>query len=201
MKKKILILIPILFIICFSSTASALTTEELTGVDNPGLHIYMQWFDDFSGVLSVATTATNNSGIMEAFIITSVLCTNANRTFRLRIYDSDEKMFIEAQNENGIGSAVRKFTVRTHRDTLKTVWTVYVTDISAEIFYAQISLLYLYDEDADDFYKGEDPEEQGVSQEEHDKAVKRAKLENRIAGTIMAFLGVVVAIGYIRRMK
>ena len=176
MKKKLLIVLPLILLICFSSTAKAMTSEEGTGVDSGGLHDYMQWFADFSGVLSIATTTVNNSGMMTTYVITSVLCVNESRNFRLRVYDSDEKKFIGTQNENGLGSMCRQFKVRTHMDTLETWWTVYVTDMTGEIFYAQITLHYTYDEDAEWTPPGEeDPDT--ISQEEYDKKKKEWRIK------------------------
>ena len=172
MKKKILLLLPILFILCFSSTAKAMTTEEGTGPDDPGLITYSQRFDDLSGSLSVTTTAVNDSGINEAYISVFVICMDELRTFRLRVYDSDERMFIDVNNEDGIGEKERRFTVRPHMDPAEgLLWTAVATDMSGEIIYAQISLLYLYDEDAGWIPPGE--EDDTISQEEHDKEKRK----------------------------
>ena len=190
-KKLVLIVIPLILIICLSSTAKAMTSEESTGVDSGGLHTYAQRFADLSGGLTVTTTAVNNSGIMEAYISATVLCMNESMNFRLRIYDSDEKKFIEVQNENGIGSAARQFKVRTHMDTKNTLWTAYVTDLTAEIFFAQISLYYTYDEDAEWVPPGEE-EEQGISQEEHEKAVKIASRNTGLSYLSITFVTILI---------
>ena len=172
MKKKLLFLIPILLLLCFSSPASAMSTEEGTGVDDLGLFTYAQRFSDLSGALIVTTTAVNNSGIMKAYVTTTVICMNASRNFRLRIYDSDEKRFIETNNENGIGEKERRITVRTHPDTETLLWTAFVTDLTAEIFYAQISLYYIYDEEAEDL-AGKKDEDDSISQAEYEAERKR----------------------------
>jgi hypothetical protein len=72
-KKLLLIVIPLLFLICFSS-ASALSTEEGIGVDSPGLYTYVERFDDLSGALTVTTTGVNNSGSDYMYITVVVIC-------------------------------------------------------------------------------------------------------------------------------
>lgn len=190
-KKLLLIVLPLILIICFSSTAKAMTSEESTGVDSGLLHTYDQRFDDLSGGLTVTTTAVNNSGIMEAYVFVTVLCMNESMNFRLRIYDGDERMFIEVQNEDGIGSAARQFTVRTHMDTKELLWTAYVTDMTAEIFFAQISLFYLYDEDAEWTPPGEvDPN--SISQKEHEKQVKIETRNTSLSYLAITFLAIFI---------
>jgi len=201
MKKKILILIPILFIICFSSTTEALTTGESTGVDGLELFSYPQRFSDYSGALLVTTTAVNNSGIMEAYISTTVICMNESRNFRLRVYDSDNKAFIDTNDEDGIGQKERRFRVRTHIDTESLLWTVYVTDMSAEIFYAQISLYYTYDEDYE--YNGPDnkEEEESISQEELEKQVKIASRNTSLSYLAVTSLTIVLTAAVVIQRK
>jgi hypothetical protein len=148
MKKKknlLLIVLPLLFLISFSS-ASALSTEEGIGVDSPGLYTYVERFADLSGALIVTTTGINNSGSDYMYITVVVICMDAERNFRLRIFDSDEDMFLEIDNENGIGAKERRWTVRPHMDKEHLIWTASVTDLSGEVIYAQLSLLYTYDE-------------------------------------------------------
>lgn len=188
MKKKALLLIPILFLICFSSsTAKAITTEQSGGVDGLGLFDYSQRFDDLSGALLVTTTSVNNSGMNEVFIIVSVICMNESRNFRLRIYDSDVKTFIEVHNEDGIGAKTRKFSVRVHMDSENIMWSAFATDMSGEIVYAKISLFYLYDEDAGWTPPGEE-EEQGISQEEHEKELKIASRNTSLSYLAIIFV-------------
>ena len=201
MKKKLLILIPLLFLICFSSPVKAMTEEEGTGADDPGLIEYVQRFNDLSGYLILITEAYNTSGVKSIYITALAICDNLNRTFKLKIYDSDEQAFIEFSNENGIGIKSRRLSVTPHPDFESLTWTAFATDMTGEIIYAQISLQYFYDEEYERDESGEEDPEDTVSKEEHDKLVKQAKLENRITGAIMAVVGVAVAIGYIRRMK
>ena len=170
MKKKVLLIV-IALILIYCNPTTAMTTEEGTGVDGLGLFNYPQRFSDLSGGLLVTTTAVNNSGIIEAYISTTVLCMNASMNFRLRVYDSDEKMFIDVNNEDGIGEKERRFTARTHMDTGSLLWSVYVTDMTAEVVYAQISLYYMYDEEAEWIPPGE--EEESISQDEYDAEKKR----------------------------
>ena len=201
MKKKILYLIPLLLLLCSSSIASAMTTEESAGVDGLGLFTYTQRFSDLSGGLIVTTTSVNNSGIMEAYVTTTVLCMNASRNFRLRVYDSDVKMFIETNNENGIGEKQRKFKVRTHMDTETLLWTAFVTDLTAELIFAQISLYYTYDEDAEWIPPGE--EEEGISQEDYEAEQKRLRRQAwrwGLQGSIGTLAGVFVGIRFIKRI-
>jgi len=171
MKKKLLILIPILVIICFSSTVSAMTTEQSSGVDGLGLFDYPQRFADLSGALLVTTTSVNNSGVNEVFVVVSVICMNESRNFRLRIYDSDEKQFVDINNEDGIGAKTRKFSVRVHMDSEDLLWTAFATDMTGLIIYAEISLFYIYDADAGWTPPGE--EEEGISQAEYEAEKKR----------------------------
>ena len=190
MKKKVLLLL-ILFLVCFSTTASALTTEERAGVDRGGLHSYIQWFEDYSGVLIVATTHVNDSGVMAADITVTAACVNSSRNFRLRIYDSDVGEFIEADNEDGIGVKNRNFQVRVHMDSDILLWTVFVTDLSREVVYAQILLLYIYDPDAEYIPSGEEDDD-SISKEEHEKEKRKWRIKawswsaQIITGTIIA---------------
>ena len=189
MKKKALLLL-ILFLVCFSTTASALTTEERAGVDRGGLHSYIQWFEDYSGVLIVATTHGNDTGVMAADITVTAACVNSSRNFRLRIYDSDVGEFVEADNEDGIGVKNRNFQVRVHMDSDILLWTVFVTDLSREVVYAQILLVYIYDEDAEYIPPGEDPDVIDPAVYEAEKRKWRIKAwawsAQIITGTIIA---------------
>ena len=191
-KKTLLILIPLMLLVCFSSTAKALTTEQSGGVDGLGLFDYPQRFDDLSGALLVTTTSVNNSGVNEVFIIASVICMNESRNFRLRIYDTDVKTFIEVHNEDGIGAKTRKFSIDVHMDSHNgLIWTAFATDMTGEIIYAQVSLFYIDDDDAGWKPPGEeDPDT--ISQEEYEKEKRKWRIKawawslQIITGTIIA---------------
>ncbi len=182
-KKLFLIVVPLLFLICFSSTASALSTEEGIGVDSPGLYTYVERFADLSGALTVTTTGVNNSGSDYMYITVVVICMDAERNFRLRIFDSDEDMFLEIDNENGIGAKERRWTVRPHMDKEYLIWTASVTDLSGEVIYAQLSLLYTYDDTSYWRPPGEEGEQGNITPKD---------LQREILYTILCNLGVTI---------
>ncbi|MCE7747113.1 MAG: hypothetical protein GPJ51_01860 [Candidatus Heimdallarchaeota archaeon] len=166
-EKKIIIAVMIAALLFYLiPSASAITVEENTGVDSPGLFTYSQRFADLSGSLSIATTAVNDSGMKHTYVIVSAICMDENRNFLLRIYDSDEDLFIEPNNEASIGEKFRKFTVSTHPDQTSLLWTAYITDLDAVVIYAQLSLFYFYDEGAEFVPPGEEDGEEGMSPEE-----------------------------------
>lgn len=165
-KKLILILVPLLVLLCFSSTISALSTEVGTGVDSLGLYTYVNRFSDLSGALIVTTTGVNDSGSDYMYITVVAICMAAERNFRLRIFDSDEDMFLEPNNENGIGAKERRWEVRPHMDKEHLLWTASVTDLSGEIIFAQISLLYTYDETSRWIPPGGDEGESNITPKE-----------------------------------
>lgn len=191
MKKKLLILIPLLFLICFSSV-KAMTDEEGTGADDPGLIEYVQRFDDLSGVLIVITEAQNTSGVLDIYVTAVAVCDNASRNFRLRIYDSDEKVFVDVNNEDGIGIKSRRFSVTPHPDFASLTWTAYVTDMDGEMVYAQISLQYFYDEEYDRDEAGEEEEEGTISEEELEKAVKIASRNTGLSYLAIIFVTIII---------
>ncbi len=191
-KKLLLIMIPILFLICFSSTASALSTEEGIGVDGAGLYTYTDRFNDLSGSLSITTTNVNNSGADYMFITVFAICMDAKRTFRLRIFDSDEETYLEPDNENGVGEKERRWTVRPHMDKPALLWTASVTDLDGEIIYAQLSLFYTYDEYADYQHPGEEDED-SMSKEKYKLEILYTNLSYLITIPLMIiFTGVLV---------
>ncbi len=191
-KKLFLIVVPLLFLICFSSTASALSTEEGIGVDSPGLYTYVERFADLSGALTVTTTGVNNSGSDYMYITVVVICMDAERNFRLRIFDSDEDMFLEIDNENGIGAKERRWTVRPHMDKEHLIWTASVTDLSGEVIYAQLSLLYTYDESSWWRPPG-DEDEESMSEEKHKQEILYTNLSYLVTIPFMIiFTGVIV---------
>jgi hypothetical protein len=191
-KKLLLIVVPLLFLICFSSTASALSTEEGIGVDSPGLYTYVERFADLSGALTVTTTGVNNSGSDYMYITVVVICMDAEQNFRLRIFDSDEDMFLEIDNENGIGAKERRWTVRPHMDKEHLIWTASVTDLSGEVIYAQLSLLYTYDESSWWRPPG-DEDEESMSEEKHKQEILYTNLSYLVTIPFMIiFTGVIV---------
>ena len=204
MKKKTLILIPsLLFLICFNPTVKAMSTPEGTGADDPGIIEYVQRFDDLSGVLVVMTEAHNTSGVLDIYITALVVCDNASRIFKLKIYDSDEKSFIEVNDENGIGIKSRPFSVTPHPDFESLIWTAFATDMTGEIIYAQISLQYFFDEDYDRDEAGEEDEEDddSVSKEEHEKAVKIASRNTALSYLAVTFLTIFLTVAVVIQRK
>ena len=177
MKKKILIILPLLLlVIYFSSTANAMTTEHGTGVDKDGLHTYLLRFEDNSGALILSTQFVNDSGVDHTFVTVVAIYMDETMNFRLRIYDSDEDKFIDPQNEDGIGVKVRSCTVYPHLDKSGLLWTVYVTDMSGETIYAQLSLWYTYVEGvAPPDPKGEE-DPNSISIEQHKKDIRNIVL-------------------------
>jgi len=191
-KNLLLIVIPLLFLICFSSTASALSTEEGIGVDSPGLYTYVERFADLSGSLSITTTGVNNSGSDYMYITVVAICMDAERNFKLRIFDSDEDMFLETNNENGVGAKERRWEVRPHRDKSFLLWTASVTDIDAEIIYAQLSLFYTYDDTSYWRPPGAE-EEESMSEEKHKREILYTNLSYLvIIPFIIILTGVIV---------
>ena len=188
MKNKILILMPILLILCLSPMAEARTIVQTGGVDESALFTYYEWFDDFSAVLVITTTAINNSGINAAWINVVVICVNKSRNFRLRIYDDDDGVFIDVNDEDSIGSKSRKFFVDIHMDSDDLTWIAFATDMTGDLIYAQISLFYLYDPDAGGFGDDKDDEEDQYSEEELKKAVKIASRNTGLSYLAVTFL-------------
>ena len=193
-KKTLLILIPsLLFLICFNPTVKAMSTPEGTGADDPGIIEYVQRFDDLSGVLVVMTEAHNTSGVLDIYITALVVCDDANRIFKLKIYDSDEKSFIDVNDEDGIGIKSRPFSVTPHPDFESLIWTAVATDIEGILIYAQISLQYFYDEEYDRDEAGDDDEDDdSISKEEHEKAVKKASRNTALSYLTVTFIAIIL---------
>lgn len=192
MKKKLLILIPLLFLICFSSPVKAMTDEEGTGADDPGIIEYVQRFNDLSGYLILMTEAYNTSGVKSIYITALAICDSLNKTFKLKIYDSDEKVFVDVNNEDGIGIKSRRFSVQPHPDFESLTWTAFVTDMTTEIIYAEISLQYFYDEEYDRDESGDEDEEDQYSEEELEKAVKIASRNTGLSYLALTFVTIII---------
>jgi len=201
MKKKILILMPILLILCLSPIAEARTIVQSGGVDESALFTYYEWFADFSAALIITTTAVNNSGINEAWLNVVVICVNKSRNFRLRIFDDDDGKFIDVNDEDSIGSKSRKFFVDIHMDSDDLTWTAFATDMTGELTYAQISLFYLYDEEAGDFGDDRDKENNTISQEELEKMLKIATRNTSLSYLAATFLTIVLTSAIVIQRK
>lgn len=194
-KKLILVVIPLLFFICFNSTVEALSIEIGTGVTSGGLHNYMEWFKDYSGVLFVSSTFPNDSGIPYSDIVVTAGCIDEEQIFKIRIYDSDEKAYLVPENEISKGTATRKIYVEPSTDLNNLTWTAQATDESGFVIFAQITLCFTYDEDVD--YRSGLYEEEPLNWErEKDKLVWRAvrwSTQIFIASIGAVFLGVALA--------
>ena len=192
----------LLLVIYFSSTANAMTTEHGTGVDKDGLHTYLLRFEDNSGALILSTQFVNDSGVDHTFVTVVAIYMDETMNFRLRIYDSDEDKFIDPQNEDGIGVKVRSCTISPHLDKAGLLWTAYVTDMSGETSYAQLSLWYTYVEGVvPPDPSGEDPD--SISIEEHE--IEQRKLTIRawiwgIQGTVGSFAGIFIGISITKKL-
>jgi len=197
-KKKISIFVCLFLVSIFVSSTKtyAQTTEAPVGEGAGGVPLYYQYFEDQTGILIVAPTKANDTGASIIDITVLALCQD-NRTFRLQVYDSDQKTFISPENELGIKQKQRRFTVQPHMDALELIWQVRVTSEDGSIVYASIVLRYWYEEEADIY----NPigQSDSISLEEYQEEVRKLKIQNAIGYTIMAVLGGLFLVFYIRR--
>lgn len=168
-----LIFVFLLVILFFSKTSEGLSIEVGTGVTSGGLHNYMAWFKDYSGVLFVSSTFPNATGIPYSDIVVTAGCIDEEQVFKLRIYDSDEKAYLKPENEISKGMATRKFYVEPSTDLNNLTWIVQATDDTGFIIFAQITLCFTYDDDVD-YRTGRYEEEPLNWEKEKEKLVWRA---------------------------
>jgi len=188
-----------LVVLSSSSYVGSLTNEGGVGINAGGPTSYPVWFKDYTGVLIVTSTFANGSGIEFADITTVVSCIETNRTFRLRIFDSDDDAYIEPDNEIGLGTKERRFSVMVHMDTNELFWTVQVTSENGLIIFAELILHYYYDPNAQ--YQPVDENRDLLDPEEVAKTILGIKVNMFIGGMLTSAAGVFAAIFYIRRMK
>ena len=191
-KKIVLVLVSIFIVLYFTSSTQALTYVGETGINSGGLITYYQWFNDYSGVLAVTTTFANNSGMEYADVTVVAICTEADRIFRLRIYDSDMDEFVDVENEVGMGAKEKRCSVQPHMDRNNLTWIVQVTDEQAEIFFAQMTFYYVYDPDAE--YKRVGEEEQDKVDVEEMKKEKWKLIGAAIGGEALTILIVAIIV-------
>lgn len=171
-KTSIMILIFVfLILISRSNSVKAITNEGTTGTNAGGPSMYTKWFDDFTGVLIVTSTFANGSGCESIDITVVVTCIEANRAFRLRIWDSDEEQFINPENEVGLGTCERRFGVNVHMDSKELTWIAMVTDETGLVFLAEVLLYFVYDIDAEYDPVIPDDDDDSISAEEQQREI------------------------------
>lgn len=187
----ILVVISILLINSLNSV-EAISHEGTTGANAGGPSIYTKWFQDFSGLLIVSSTFANGSGceILDVSVIVS--CINPNRAFRLRVWDSDAEQYINSENEVGLGTCERRFTVVVHMDTEELTWIAKVTDETGLIVFAEIKLYYIFAEG--EFYRPVVPDEEiGYTPAEHRREVLYINISYFVSIAVMIlFTGIIV---------
>lgn len=181
-----------LFLLSRSNEVKAIWHEGTTGTNAGGPSIYTDWFDDYSGVLIVSSTFANGSGAEFVDITASVVCTDPNRYFRLRIWDSDAEQFIEPEKEVGLGTNERRGLAVVHMDKQQLFLKIITTDANGLAVYAEINLFFLFDEGV--MYQGPITEGgESISEEEHKREILNTNLSYLVTISLtVVFTGALV---------
>lgn len=207
MKCKLIFVLMVILSFCFFPLASAITYEGGTGVNAGGIVFYDEKFQigQTLGLLTVATTFENRSGIMYCPITVKVTIFG-ELAFKLRIYDSDQGDFINQEIEDGVGEKERRFTVMAGVDKNDLQFISSVTDLDGIIIFASITLQYYFDADALAGLPGGINE--SIPWEEYERlleemeAEKRASMWRTIGSFAISFpLGTFLCILSIKRLK
>ena len=179
------------------SKVQAITSEGTNASDAGGVPVYTAFFSDQSGVLIVAPSRANDTGVLTVDITVVAVCSD-NRSFRLQVWDSDMKTFINPNNELGVKQKQRRFTFTPLRDAEYTIFQARVTNEDATISYASIELLFYFNPNAD-VYKPINSTSGYIALEEHQKELRKQRTIDAVSYTTMGVIGAVLAFIIIRR--
>jgi len=177
--------------------SQAITTEGSVASDAGGVPVYTSFFTDQKGVLIVAPSRANDTGVLTVDITVVAVCLD-NRTFRLQIWDSDMQTFVNPENELGVRQKQRRFTFTPSADAQYTIFMARLTNEDATIIYAEITLVFYFNPNAD-IYKPINDTSRYIDLAEHEKQIRELRIRNLVSGGINAAFGVLGLFAYIRR--